>query len=150
MTCGWAAPSRRRVSRLERVIAAHTADLSALGTFARSGTNRLILVPGDHDAALLFPAVAARAIASFNAPGRVEVATRGYWLSADGAVYAEHGHQMPGDPYAFTTWPQPFVRSSDGVHLERTAGERLAQTLYNDAGTPISDSRQLRAGRQPD
>ena len=103
-----------------------------MGTFARSGTNRLILVPGDHDAALLFPAVAARAIASFNAPGRVEVATRGYWLSADGAVYAEHGHQMPGDPYAFTAWPQPFVRSDDGVHLERSAGERLAQTLYND------------------
>jgi UDP-2,3-diacylglucosamine pyrophosphatase LpxH len=129
-------------SRLERVLAAHTADLAALGTFARSGTNRLILVPGDHDAALLFPAVASRAIASFNAPGRVEVAIRGYWLSADGAVYAEHGHQMPGDPYAFTTWPQPFVRSIDGVHLERTAGERLAQPLYNDVEPrfPILDN----------
>ena len=91
--------------RLERVVAAHSVELAALGTFARNGTNRLILVPGDHDAALLFPAVAARAIASFNAPERVEVATRGYWLSADGAVYAEHGHQLPGDPYAFTAWP---------------------------------------------
>ena len=120
------------LGRLERVIAAHTADLSALGTFARSGTNRLILVAGDHDAALLFPAVAARAIAAFNAPGRVEVASRGYWLSADGAVYAEHGHQMPGDPYAFTTWPEPYVRNDGRVHLERPSGERLAQALYND------------------
>ena len=120
------------LGRLERVIAAHTADLSALGTFARSGTNRVTLVAGDHDAALLFPAVAARAIAAFNAPGRVEVASRGYWLSADGAVYAEHGHQMPGDPYAFTTWPEPYVRNDGRVHLERPSGERLAQALYND------------------
>jgi len=133
---------KEAVARLERVVAAHAADLSALGTFARGGTNRLVLVPGDHDAALLFPAVATRAIASFDAPGRVEVATRGYWLSADGAVYAEHGHQMPGDPYAFTSWPQPFVRGDDGAHLERVAGERLTQTLYNELETrfPILDN----------
>jgi hypothetical protein len=133
---------KEAIARLERVVAAHAADVSALGMFARSGANRLFLVPGDHDAALLFPAVATRAIASFNAPGRVEVATGGYWLSDDGAVYAEHGHQMPGDPYAFTAWPQPFVRSDDGAHLERVAGERLAQTLYNDLETrfPILDN----------
>jgi UDP-2,3-diacylglucosamine pyrophosphatase LpxH len=120
------------LERLIRVLAAHAADVSALSTFARSGTNRLILVPGDHDAALLFPAVAARAASSFNAAGRVDVATRGYWLSTDGAVYAEHGHQMPGDPYAFTTWPEPFVRSDGAAYVERPQGERLAQTLYND------------------
>ncbi len=120
------------VSRLEQVVAAHAADLSVLGTFARNGTNRLILVPGDHDAALLLPAVATRAIASFNAPGRVEVANRGYWLSDDGQVYAEHGHQMPGDPYAFASWPQPFVRADDGSRLERAMGERVAQAMYND------------------
>ena len=133
---------KEALARLERVIAAHAPDLAALGTFARNGSNRLVLVPGDHDAALLFPAVAARAIASFNAPGRVEVATRGYWLSADGAVYAEHGHQMPGDPYAFTTWPRPFVRGDAGLHLERPPGERLAQTLYNDLESrfPILDN----------
>ena len=118
--------------RLARVVAAHSVELTALGAFARNGTNRLILVPGDHDAALLFPAVGATAIASFNAPERVEIATRGYWLSADGAIYAEHGHQLPGDPYAFTEWPQPFVRGDDGIHVERSVGERLAQRLYND------------------
>jgi UDP-2,3-diacylglucosamine pyrophosphatase LpxH len=119
-------------ARLERVVAAHSAELAALGTFARNGENRVILVPGDHDAALLLPAVGATAIASFNAPGRVDIATRGYWLSADGAVYAEHGHQMPGDPYAFNAWPQPFVRAEDGMRMERSIGERLAQKLYND------------------
>jgi UDP-2,3-diacylglucosamine pyrophosphatase LpxH len=128
--------------RLERVIAAHTTDLAALGTFARSGTNRVVLVPGDHDAALLFPGTAARAVAAFNAPGRVEVATRGYWLSSDGAVYAEHGHQNSDDPYAYTAWPQPYVRSGGRVHLERSSGERLAQRLYNELETrfPILDN----------
>jgi UDP-2,3-diacylglucosamine pyrophosphatase LpxH len=130
------------LKRLERVIAAHASDLSALSMFARSGTNRVILVPGDHDAALLLPAVAARAVAAIDAPGRVEVATRGYWLSADGAVYAEHGHQMPGDPYAFETWPDPFVRSDGAVHLERSTGERVAQSLHNtlEPRYPILDN----------
>ncbi len=130
------------LNRLNRVIGAHAADLSALSTFARSGTNRVILVPGDHDAALLLPSVGARAIASFNAPGRVEVATRGYWLSADGAVYAEHGHQMPGDPYAFAAWPEPFVRNAGAVHVERSIGERVAQSVYNDVESrfPIVDN----------
>jgi UDP-2,3-diacylglucosamine pyrophosphatase LpxH len=130
------------LGRLNGVIAAHAADLSALGTFARSGTNRLILVAGDHDAALLFPSVAARAIAALKAPGRVEVTARGYWLSPDGALYAEHGHQMPGDPYAFTTWPEPYVRSDGRVHLERPAGEHLAQTFYNrlESRFPILDN----------
>jgi calcineurin-like phosphoesterase family protein len=128
--------------RLDQVIAAHTTDLAALGAFARSGTNRVFLVPGDHDAALLFPALATRAVAAFNAPGRVEVAARGYWLSADGAVYAEHGHQMADDPYALAAWPQPYLRSNGRVHLERSSGERLVQALYNELETrfPILDN----------
>jgi UDP-2,3-diacylglucosamine pyrophosphatase LpxH len=129
---GLGCTEKEALARLDRVVAAHSPELAALATFARNGSNRLILVPGDHDAALLFPAVAARAIASFKAEDRVEVATRGYWLSANGAVYAEHGHQLPGDPYAFTAWPRPFVRGDAGLHLERPPGERLAQTLYND------------------
>jgi len=130
------------LDRLNRVIAAHASDLSALSAFARNGSNRVIFVPGDHDAALLLPSVGARAIASFNAPGRVEMATRGYWLSSDGAVYAEHGHQMSGEPYSFTTWPEPFVRVDGSVHVERTPGERVAQTLYNDVESrfPIVDN----------
>lgn len=133
---------KEALDRLNRVITAHAADLSALGTFARSGTNRVILVPGDHDAALLLPSVGARATAAFNAPGRVEVAARGYWLSADGAVYAEHGHQLPGDPYAFTSWPEPLVRVDGTLHVERSTGERVAQAVYNDVESrfPIVDN----------
>jgi UDP-2,3-diacylglucosamine pyrophosphatase LpxH len=65
------------LGRLNRVLAAHDADIKALGRFAASGSNRVTLVPGDHDAALLVAAVGRRAIEAFAAPGRVEVASTG-------------------------------------------------------------------------
>ena len=52
------------LAALERVLAAHTRAIEALAAFARAGANRVVLVPGDHDAALLFPAVRARAEAA--------------------------------------------------------------------------------------
>ena len=120
------------LARLESVLSAHASELAELGAFARAGSNRLVLVPGDHDAALLFPSVAGRAVAALNAPGRVTVATRGYWLSSDGFVYAEHGHQFAADAYRSIGWPEPFIRQDGRIHLERTRGEQLVQGFYNE------------------
>ena len=129
---GQGCSEQESLQRLDRVLAAHDAELAALGAFARSGTNRVVLVPGDHDAALLFPSVAGRVIAALQATGRVEVAARGFWRSADGVVHVEHGHQQAGDPYAVARWPQPFVERSGTTYLERSPGEQLVQTYYND------------------
>jgi UDP-2,3-diacylglucosamine pyrophosphatase LpxH len=130
------------LQRVDRVLAAHGAEIAALAAFARSGTNRLVLVPGDHDAALLFPSVAARVTSALQAPGRIVVATRGFWRSADGVVYVEHGHQQPGDPYASAGWPSPLVQGSGGPFLERSPGEQLIQTYYNafEPPYPILDN----------
>jgi hypothetical protein len=130
------------LARLERVLMAHATEIAGLGAFARGGANRVFLVPGDHDAALFFPSPARRAVAALNAPGRVEVAARGYWLSSDGAVYAEHGHQIAGDAYRFASWPAPFVREDGRVYLERTWGEQLTQGFYseNEPRYPILDN----------
>jgi UDP-2,3-diacylglucosamine pyrophosphatase LpxH len=117
---------------LDRILAAHAPEISDLGAFARGGTNRVILVPGNHDAALLFPALAKRAADVLNAPGRVEVSARGYWSSSDGSIYVEHGHQMPSDPYRFASWPEPFLRQGGQTYLERTWGEQLIQGIYNE------------------
>ncbi|HIE94878.1 MAG TPA: hypothetical protein EYQ83_19200, partial [Acidobacteria bacterium] len=98
------------LARLERVLTAHAGELAALGDFARSGDNRVVLVPGEDDAALLFPAVGVRAVAAFEAPaGRVSVATGGFWRSADGRVVVEHGHQLESRADRFESWPLPFV-----------------------------------------
>ena len=45
------------VARLDAVLKAHDADMKALGQFARAGSNHVVFVPGDQDAALLFPRV---------------------------------------------------------------------------------------------
>ena len=121
---------------------------SALGTFARNGANRLILVPGDHDAALLLPSVAAR---------RSHRSTlRDVWRSPLAAI---------GSPPMVRCTPNTAIRCqatrmrsprgrsrssvvTGTVHLERPPGERLAQTLVQRAGIAISDRRQLRAGRR--
>jgi hypothetical protein len=136
-TCAGAATGlgcteREALARLERVLRAHDADVKALGKFAGAGANRVVLVPGDHDAALLFPGVSRRVEHALGAPaGRVDVRASGYWSSADGQVYAEHGHQIGWSAHRFERWPSPFVRRDGREQLERPWGEAVIQALYN-------------------
>jgi len=119
--------------RLERVMSAHREELKALGQFANQGNNRLILVPGNHDAALLWRSVAEAAVAATGAKeDRACVAEQGYWLSPDGLIYAEHGQQIGHDVNSFgDLWPRPFI-PAQGDYLLRTWGERFVQKFYND------------------
>jgi UDP-2,3-diacylglucosamine pyrophosphatase LpxH len=83
------------LASLDRVLAAHTAEIDALAAFARAGTNRVVLVPGDRDSALRFGKVAERVVRALRGPAdRVTAAASGYWLSHDGKVHAEHGHEI--------------------------------------------------------
>lgn len=129
--------------RLERVLAAHATEMKALGEFAATGLNRVGLVPGDHDAALLFPSVGTRAVKALGAPaGRVTLAVSGHWMSDDGRIYAEHGHQIGFSANRFNEWPGPFVRQGGRVYLERSAAEQMVQDFYNshEARYPIVDN----------
>jgi UDP-2,3-diacylglucosamine pyrophosphatase LpxH len=119
------------LKRLEVVLTAHAAEIGALGGFSHRGTNRVVFVPGDHDAALLFPAVQRRLIAALNgAAGRVDVATAGHWTSKDGRVVAEHGHQIGPNGHGFSKWPAPVVRRGGRDHLEKPPAEVLVGPLY--------------------
>ena len=81
------------LTAVEGVLAAHTAELEALSAFAKAGSNRVVLIPGDADAALRIASVAERVVRALpSSSDRVLVATAGYWLSGDGKVHAEHGH----------------------------------------------------------
>src|SRR5262249_38273647 len=107
---------------------AHKDELVELGTFADTGANTVTFVPGDHDAALVFPEVWARVLgATHSSRNRVYFSIRGYWMSDDGLIYADHGHQMDA-MNAFEHWPKP-VRP-DG-HLERPWGEQFVAQFYN-------------------
>jgi integrase/recombinase XerD len=46
-------PSQQAIAGLDRVLAAHKAEVQALASFAKAGTNRVVLIPGDRDSALL-------------------------------------------------------------------------------------------------
>jgi hypothetical protein len=129
------------LARFGRVLAAHAPEMAALGAFARSGSNRVVFVPGDHDAALLFPAVARRLVEVLTAP-RAVVATSGYWASADGGIYVEHGHQLDFSADKFDSWPKPFVTRAGRTHLIRPWGEQLVQPFYDrhELAYPIVDN----------
>ena len=129
------------LSRLARIVGEHGAELQALGAFARKGTNRVVFVPGNHDAALLFPRVAAAAVGATGDGTRVSVESRGYWLSADKSVLVEHGHQIGQEVNRYSAWPRPFV-GTNPQHLERPWGEQFVQLFYNqyEAKYPIIDN----------
>ena len=60
--------------RLRNVVSQHSAELAALGRFASRKANRVFVIPGNHDAALMFPAVAQEALAAIGGePGRTTV-----------------------------------------------------------------------------
>lgn len=115
--------------RIRVTLEAHAADLGELKKFADSGSNRLIIVPGNHDAALLFEKVRKDVIAAIGAKeGRVEIPADGYYLSCDKKVYAEHGHQLD-DSNALSGWPVPF--RGPRRYLARPWGENFVASFYN-------------------
>lgn len=91
------------LSALDGILAAHSVELDALSAFARAGSNRVVLLPGDADAALRASKVADRVVRALRGSNdRVLVATSGYWLSRDGRVHAEHGHEIRFREHAST------------------------------------------------
>jgi metallophosphoesterase superfamily enzyme len=130
------------ITRMSRVIQEHAATLASLRAFANDGENRVYIVPGNHDAALLYDGVEdilLRAVAA--KPQRVTVARQGHWVSADGLIVAAHGHQMD-ETNAYKTWPNVFRTVGNTQHLERPWGEQFVQVYYNkiESDYPIIDN----------
>ena len=131
------------LARLERVLAAHADTVRALAAFAGSGSNRVVLVPGEHDAALLFPAAARRVERALGAPAaRAAVAAGGAWRSEDGRIYAEHGHQIGWRVDRFEAWPEPFVERGGRRRLARPARARAVDAFFDEheARYPVIDN----------
>lgn len=115
------------------VIAAHGPDFEALGRFAGRGDNRLYIVPGNHDAALLLPRVWRNVAAAMRAkPGRVVRVASGVWSSEDGRVVSEHGHQIGRDVNQYKEWPKITSDLRGNQFVVRPWGELFVQRLYNE------------------
>lgn len=127
------------------VAQAHAADLEELGRFASRGRNRVIVVPGNHDAALMLDSVWKIVHPTFKATeGRVCRAASGTWASPDGAVVVEHGHQIGIDVNGFPRWPEVSGQDSGQTRMIKTWGESFVQELYNkvEPGYPLIDNVQ--------
>lgn len=111
------------------------------GRFANEGENRVFFVPGNHDAPLLLDevwklvekAVGAKAGRVFRCgPGSVApCTTSGLWVSADGKVLIEHGHQIGEDVNRFSRWPNVVTERDATQYVERPWGQKFVQALFN-------------------
>lgn len=125
------------------VTKAHQQDFSAFGTFSDRGSNRVYFIPGNHDAVLLLPGPwdeVKQAIASKS--GRVTLVDKGPWVSQDGQVVIEHGHQIGEDVNSYAAWPNILRDVGGKQYVESPWGERFVQKLFNEQelAYPIIDN----------
>lgn len=128
------------LERLKIVLDRHPAFVMALSKFAARGSNRVVIVPGNHDAALTFPALRQLLAERAGSPN-VAVEAKGHWLSSDGVIYGDHGHQFD-ELNMFPNWPQPFIKRAGTQYLFKPWGENMVQRFYNqyEAVYPIIDN----------
>lgn len=125
------------------VLRGHPGVFAALGAFLERPANRVIVTPGNHDAALMVPELWAL-VRDAVPQGRdrfVKIES-GTWISDDGAVAVEHGHQQTFDVNYFRSWPS-VTRDCQGTQrMFRPWGENFVQSLYNRVETqfPIIDN----------
>jgi UDP-2,3-diacylglucosamine pyrophosphatase LpxH len=119
--------------RVKTVVAQHGQDLALFGQFADRGENRVFVVPGNHDSALLFAAPWQELSAAMkSAQGRVSRVDSGLWRSADGQVLVEHGHQIGSDLNKYPRWPNVSMSDASGASfVERPWGEQFVQEIFN-------------------
>jgi UDP-2,3-diacylglucosamine pyrophosphatase LpxH len=119
--------------RMEKIVGAHRVELQALGAFASRGANRVVIVPGNHDAALLFPSVW-KLVISASRPSRplsFQLAAEGRWIAPEANVVVEHGHQFD-DANKFDGWPKPMGQAPSGtVRLRSPFGEELVRQFFD-------------------
>jgi hypothetical protein len=115
------------------IVKAHRTDLEALGSFASGGENRLVIIPGNHDASLLIPAIQKKISDALQArAGRVEFPSTGVWASRDGLIVSEHGHQMPLENINnWKKWPVVTEVLNGREFLRRPWGELFVHNLYD-------------------
>ena len=136
---------------ITRVVTAHSGRsngvpraIDALAAFSQRGENRLHILPGNHDSALLLPKVWSVVAKALNVEeGRVRLVGKldaGVWSSSDGRVVVEHGQQMGADLNRYDDWPK--VLSEKKGLMVRVEGELNVQKLFNEVERdyPIIDN----------
>jgi UDP-2,3-diacylglucosamine pyrophosphatase LpxH len=125
------------------IVQAHPQEFASLRAFTRRGENRLHLIPGNHDAALLLAEVWEPVGKALNAAGgRVNFVANGRWVSPQGKIVVEHGHQIGNEANRYETWPDIVGRQNGQEYIIRPWGERFVQKFFNEQENdyPIIDN----------
>lgn len=125
------------------VLHEHQRELNELARFAARGDNRLVIVPGNHDAALLLPEAWSLLEQGLAAPvGRVQRAASGVYAWAGGRIVVEHGHQIGTNVNRFADWPAITRVVNGKAYVLRPWGELFVQRLFNaqEQDYPIVDN----------
>lgn len=127
------------------VLAAHQGEFSALADFTHGefNNNRIYIIPGNHDSALVIPEVWQLVDEAMEAsPGRFTLVTSGVWTTDDGEVLVEHGHQIGSDVNRYKKWPEVTERRKGTEYIVRPWGELFVQKLFNaeESNYPIIDN----------
>lgn len=116
------------LDKLERVIASHPRVFDALAQFLDGGGQVLVL-PGNHDIDLHWPAVFARLRAEVGAKRNMNLEFVSAGAIYERGLYVEHGNQFTHDN-RFTSWENPILMAPDGERLERPWGTRFIEMVY--------------------
>jgi UDP-2,3-diacylglucosamine pyrophosphatase LpxH len=125
------------------VVDQHRQELADLREFSKNGQNKLYVVPGNHDSALLESDVWSPLEQALDAQsGHVTFVNNGVWVSSDGTIMAEHGHQIGGDVNRFAEWPTISKTVEGKDYMIRPWGEQFVQQLFNETEReyPIIDN----------
>lgn len=128
---------------VKAVVDGHAQDFKAFANFAQRGTNCIHVIPGNHDASLMLDEVWNIVATALEADrGCIKRVDSGRWMSADGRIAAEHGHQIGWDPNRYSEWPEVSATIDGKVYIRRPWGERFVQKIFNDteAEYPLIDN----------
>jgi UDP-2,3-diacylglucosamine pyrophosphatase LpxH len=126
-----------------RITKAHREVFEDLRKFSEAGENRLHILPGNHDSALLIAAVwepVGKALGAES--GRVNFLGTGVWNSPDGTIVVEHGHQIGNEANRYSTWPDIMRAHGGKEYIIRPWGEQFVQKMFNEqeSNYPIIDN----------
>jgi len=130
---GCSVDEMRQLTRI--IVQAHSQEMADLREFSSKGENRLHIIPGNHDAALLLGDVWETMAAALNAnSGRVNFVENGVWVSPDSRIIVEHGHQIGRDANRFADWPSvvSYDTAKQKYYMIRPWGENFVQEIFND------------------
>jgi UDP-2,3-diacylglucosamine pyrophosphatase LpxH len=125
------------------IVKAHMQTFDDLRKFSLRDDNRLYILPGNHDAALLISSVWEPIGKALKADGNhVNFIASGVWVSNDGRIVIEHGHQIGNEANRYDTWPNIVRNVHDKEYIIRPWGELFVQKVFNDEENdyPIIDN----------